>query len=654
MLPDRNTLAAWLGLCAVLLLAPVGLAQNAAQAPELAFEDGEAAFNWVQGWVRSEKGVPDDADLPDRPVTGVFGVYVTLREEGRILGRGQALRNDADQSIDQPGPAVQLAPLLAAATRQALDELRDKEMKRAIELDIADPDLFKQGLMAKRQRVQLDIQIGHSLESIVLPIDAEDAALLTTFAPGFHGLRMAGNLAGKADYAWPATELARNTPPLQLLFRLLDQQGYGPDVLPRVARGDGPSLQRFTVLHLVRPGPAQPMRQLIRGNLIVQQQVIDKRTLEGLAERTARFLDQLIVTDLAGQKLRVRGAYEPSRDRYDPKWSQERQAALLAYALMRHARIRFDEDNAGESMRSRALRVLRLVEQLEPEALPEPGKPRHLTAALMLMALCESPIDLEPAQIQLRQRLGKALVDLHHPEGGGYRVMAGADERLSRENAAVVTAALAAWYEQTRDRALIQPVWAVLTDLMKENNRQARVIDLLWVGHALAKAGPILAKNHPQPDTAAGDLAAWKQTLADNLALLSEQQIRSKPALGPDDVAGGFILTPAPPGSPPNPTWQSAMPLTIIALGLRDPDIVPPDSLFGPLLTAQLGARFLGQLMITQPSAYYLRDIEPALGGVRNTLWDNTLYPDSASMTLLAFTELQQTLTALEPKDDNP
>ena len=617
----------------------------------LAYEDGEAAFDWVQDWVRAEEGVPADDQLDNRPVAGVFGVYVTLREDGRVLGRGQALRDDVAEAIDGGGPAVQLAELCAAATRQALDELRDKKMKRAVELGINDPDLFKQALIATRQRVQVDIQIGHSLESIVLPQDGDEAAVFATFAPGFHGLRLSSPLVGEPDYAWPATELSRNTTPIRLMLWLMDKQGYAADDLPLVARADGPALQRFEVMHMVRPGPAQPMRQLIRGNLILNQQVIDARTIDGLAERVARFLDQLVVQDDTTRQIGVRGVYQPSMDRYAPQWAEPRQAALMCYALNRHAKIQFDAEAAGETMRSRVKRVLRLAEQMESDALPEPGKPKHLVAAFLLMALCESPVNLDPAQIALRDRLGQALIDLHHPEGGGFRVMADDDQRLPRASAAVITAALAAWYEQTRDRSRTEPILAVLSDLMQVNqgNDGSRVIDLVWVSHAISKAGDLLAKNNQDPDAAKETIDAWRAFLAEQITLLSEQQVRGKPVLGPSDVTGGFILKSPAPGSPPNPTWESAMPLSIIALGLRDPAVIAPDKIFGPLLTAQLGARFVGQLMVTQPSAYYLRNIDPALGGVRNTLWDNTLYPDCSSMALIALAELQQSLQELEP-----
>lgn len=655
MLPKCNILGLALALIMLIggepALAQEAGGQPAKDAPAVGWADGEAAFGWAQGWVRSKDGVPDDAKLPDRAVTSLFGVYVTLRDEGRVLGRGQAIRSDIKDAIDQPGKPIQLAPLLAAATRQALDELKDKQMKRAIELNIADPEVLEIAIQDTRNRVQLDVQLGHSLESIILPARAKDQAVFTTFAPGHHGLRLAGPLAGKADYAWPAIELSRNNSPPRQIFRLMDLQGYDADELPLVARADGPALQRFSVIHLVRSAPAQPMRQLTRGNVILQQQVIDNRTIAGLAERVARHLDQLITTDPRTGGELVRGTYQPSLERYAPQWADARETALLSYALTRHARIALDADLAGESMQARAKRVLRLVDQLAPAAIPDNQPPKHLTAAFLLLTLCETPQRLTPDQLVTRDRIGQALLSLKHPEGGGYCIEKDSDKRLPRASAAVVTAALASYYNNTRSKSLTKPVWDVLADLIKANENDPRVVDLLWVAHALDAAGPTLAKAQADPDTAAKTLDAWRKQLADYIELLSEQQIRSKPILGPEDVLGGFILEKLTPGTPPEPNWQSAMPTALLALGLRDTGIIPADKNFGPVLTAGLGARYLGQLIITPASAYYLRDNEPALGGVRRTLWDNTLYPDCSAITLIALAELQQTLIDLEPEE---
>lgn len=626
-----------------------------ADAPELGWADGEAAFGWVEGWVRGEAGVPADADLPGQSVTRLFGVSVTLRDQGRVLGRGEAYRKDVADTVDRPGKPVKMAGLLAAATRKALDELRDKQMKRAVELGIKDPKLFEQALLDTRKRVQVDLQLGHSLSSIVLPLNAPDNAVFTQYAPGYHGLRLSGPIAADASYAWPATELSRNTTPPRMVFTLLQDQGFDAQDLALVARGDGPALQRFKILHIVRTGAGQPVHQLTRGNLMLNQQVIDGRTIAGLAERVARYLDRLIYDNPRTGAPMARGTYLPSAQRYAPASSDPLETSLLCYATTRHAQVAIAANLTPEDMRERSKRALRLALRLAPDALPneQEAAPKHLTAAFVLLTLCETPVKLLPDQLVLRDRIGQTLLALKHPEGGGFRVALDNDQRLSRESAAVVTAALAAWHRQTRSKSLAEPVWSVLDQLLQANAKDPRAIDMFWISLSLDMSGQALAAAQPDPQAAAKKLEAWRAQQAEYLERLSDLQIRTTPVLGPNDVLGGFVYQEALPGTPPNPTWRSSLAVGVLAFALREPDIVPIEQAFGPILNAQLGARFLGQLIVTPASTFYMRDPQPAMGGVRNTLWDNTLSPVNASMVLLALAEMQQSLNELEVQSNN-
>lgn len=616
--------------------------------------EAEAGFGWVEDWVRRGEAVPEDAALPGTQVVGVFGACVTLRADGRVLGRGEAVREDVAAAIGGGGPAVRLAGLLAKATREALAEMRSKQMRRAVDLGINDPDLFDRGFRAARQQVQIDVQIGYGLTSIVLPLEEEQLAVFSQYAPGYHGLRLVGPIAEGGSLAWPATERSRNTSPPRTLFRLLEAQGYDAEDLELVARGDGPRLQRFDAMHLVRTGPDAPLRMLTRGDLVLDRQVIDGRTIAGLAERSARYLDRLVLEEPAGSgRYVVRGSYRPASGRYAPPWADGREAALLSYAMTRHARVAIEAGLAEQAARTRAERGLALALQLLPSASPDAGPMQHLTAAFVLLTLCETPGRLLPEQLVLRDRLGQRLMDLRHPGGGGYRVAADSDTRLSRSSASVVTAALASWHRRTRSKTIAPTVWAVMNELVQVNREAPDPVDWYWIAHALQQ-GEVLAKDVAASDRemdaadTAKTLGDWRSAQADYLAVLSDAQIRTRPTLGPDDVLGGFVLQDARPGSPPNPTWDSALPLGLVAFALREPTVVPENQVTAPLLTAELGARFLGQLMITETLAYDLRNPAPAIGGTRSTLWDSTLSPDASAMTLLALAELQRSLSALE------
>lgn len=651
MLPDHHTPATWalpglyvVGGWVVVFVLLVLLSRPAlGDGPEIAAADAQPAFEQVERWVRAG-AVP--VDRLKAPMTGVFGVQVILRDEGELIGRGSALRQDVADAIDQLGPEVDLNGLLAIATRSALEDAQDKLKRRAINLDLGRPELFELLLQEFYSRALVDVQIGYGLTSVLLPPAAADDAIFGQFAPGYHGLRMTGPLAPEADLLWPSAILARNTSPRSQLRQLLDRQGYNIEDLPLIARQGGPQLQRFQVYHIVRASQFQPARPLVRGNLALNQPLIDSRTLDGLVERIARHLEQKTLPAPQRDERLVRGPYHPSYNKVDPELAEPRQVALMCYAMMLHCERQFARDPNNEKNRQRAELVAQVIRRYADTALPGLEQNNHLTTAFMLMALNHGPVTVD---IALRDDLAKAVLAMRHPEGG-FRAVAGQDTRLSRATAAVLTAALAGQAIESNNPAYARAAWLGLAELFRVNQDDPKLVDLVWVSTALGRAGDRLAAASDDPDAVA-KLAGYRAFLSEQTELLIDQQIKAAPLLGPDDVVGGFLLSPAPAGSPPNPTWQSAMPLAIVALSLQDPGIIEPDRVHGPILALGLGARFINQLLLTRTNGYYLRDLAMADGGVRNTLWDNTLYLDCSSMSLIALTQFQSALDELNRRD---
>ncbi|MEM9416542.1 MAG: hypothetical protein AAGA29_13865 [Planctomycetota bacterium] len=662
----RHTLVpAWgavvLVLCC-LLSAPTARAQGlldgedgVGPAPTIEPSDGEVAFHLVQGWVRAGR-VPGDEALPSAPLTGVFGVYVSLRHDGRLMGRGVALRPDLGDTVDAEGPSVDVAKLLAQATRSALREVERAQRRRAVELSITDEDLFEQSLRTLHGELLVDVQIGHHLVSISLPANGPADAVFAQFVPGFHGLRMTGALMPDGDLIWPGNALMRNTSPRSQLVQLLDRQGFEDEDLVDVARPAGPRLERFEVVHFLQAGPNQPPRQLIRGNVVVPRRALDTQGLNGIVERIARHMDGKIDV-LNDGTLVLRGPYHPSYDRIDPGLARLRQGSLACFAMLVQSKSAQQRSPGDRLSRVRGDRALRVAQSLVPMAIPEQGKVQPVSAALLLLALCESPV---PVDEDLRDALGEALMSLHLAEGGfrepgEYGDQPGEVARVSRATQAVVTAALASWYTtmSEADPTVRRVVWRSMNELVAANRNDpdgARLADLTWLSVAYSRAGRQIA-GAMQEDDAQDKLAEMQAFFAEQMELLIDQQVQGVPLMGPDDVAGGYVTHNGILGAAPDPTWESAMPLAVIATVLRDEAIVEPNDIFGPLLSAQLGARFVAQLLITDANAYYLRDVQAASGGVRRSLWDNTLDLDCSSMALIALSELQSSLHLLEQRD---
>ena len=131
---------------------------------------------------------------------------------------------------------------------------------------------------------------------------------------------------------------------------------------------------------------------------------------------------------------------------------------------------------------------------------------------------------------------------------------------------------------------------------------------------------------------------------------LRDRQVSQPPApdAGPADVVGGFELSAAPEGTPPNPDWRSAYAVAFLASALREEGVVPAKDRLDWLLTCGLGARFLAQLMFDEPGCFFVRSLEDTRGGVRLALWDNRLAIPPTAVTLLAALELEETLRMFE------
>ena len=611
--------------------------------------DGAFAYQLVEAWVRAGQ-VPDDDALPKVMRTRLLGVQVTLRDEGRLVSQGGALRPDPGAAADHGGAPADLAVQLAGATRAALADLKLSQRRRALELDISDPGLLEQSIDDLRARLQVDVQVGHSLESVVLPAHGPDDAVFAQFVPGFHGLRLAGSLMPDGDLLWPANGLARNTSPRSQLIQLLDRQGYEAEDLDAIGRPSGPRLERFEVVHYLQATAVMSPRELVRGNAAARHQTLDTRALGGMAERIARHLDAKIVALPDGERV-LRGPYLPSYDQTRPELATTREAALACFALMAQSRSAQLSRPGDRVSLARAERAQALIDTVSELAYPAQGDARPVSVALLLLALCESPV---PVDEDARDALAQTLLDLRR-EGGGYRAADGDERRAARAVEGVITAALASWCVVTdpADPTVRPEVWDAMVRLALANREDpggARMADLTWLSVGYSRAGRQLAGmlDDPLVQTQLTELQVF---FAEQLRELVDQQVQGTPLLGPNDVAGGYVTRPGPAGGAPNPTWESAMPLAIVAAGLRDPAVVAPDEIFGPLLSAQLGAGFIAKLLITDANAYYIRNREAASGGVRRSLWDNTLDLDCSSMALIALSELQTTLYRLERRD---
>lgn len=615
--------------------APGGDAPGSLGAPLVDWSHAEHAHRLVETWLRA--GEVDREGLSPVRVTNLVGCRVTLRTNGFLIAMGDAVRPDVEAVVGQPGPPVDVVELVAQATEAALAELtrtlqdaelrarQDPALRRILE-ERPDARTLRPTPASIADRVLVDVQLARRLEPITIRRGAPPEAVFAAFAPGFHGLRSGRGMI------WPASALAANTSPNSQLVQLLDAINRRPEDVIVLGRPGGPPLQRFEVLHVVRPSLGLAPVRLTRGNVVLPPLAIDGRTLESLADQLAEHLKGRFTHDGL-----IRGTYHPTSNRYEPMWANAQEAALACYALARYSRNQLVNNPRDMIAQNLAIQVVATVRRLaaggEGAAAAGPS-----AGALLLLTLLDT--DLPAADDpQLRDALGAWLMGLRH-EGGGFRDPSSEKNALLNDaEQALVTAALAALYERTRDARIGEAVQASLDELWSRAEGSPNIAALPWFIAAQNRAGDLLARDDASRQST---LARRRDALGGLVDRLTRQQVIEPPLLGPHDVVGGFELVHGPPGAPPNPDWRTAQLLSFLAQALHDPAIVEGHNRFDWLITGGLAARFLAQLMMAEPSCFYARSPADALRGVRLALWDNRQSVSATAVSLLAVTQLQE------------
>ncbi len=632
----------------VLLLAATGSGVRAADpiidAPAVDWSVARSMYQLAEQWVKDEEVKRKAGERP-LLVSGVVGVRVTLRYGGLTLGVGDAL------GTARPQEAQDLRELVAAATEIALvnfKDARDRTFNRSVR-DQADKEI-KAGKKptinlpaAKPDPIPLvlDVQIAHSPTDILVADKAPPQTVYFQFAAGYHGLRMRNHLKPEASAVqWPASALASNLLPDSQIKRLMADVGYQADEMlqlePRVGRDKGPRLQRLDVIHLARASQDQPVTQLTRGNEVIPPQAVDLRTVEAMGRRLTSHLVQRLLPDGT-----LTGTYLPASDLFDPTKATDSDAALVALAMSRRVTMLGARDPNGLDYLNTREKAFVLIDTLRRKFSVQDPKEGEVDAhALLLLTLCEAPhlAELKDDREKLAARVAAAPVDK------GLFLNARSRAPLSWETQGILLAALAAQYEKSRDEKLatvleagLEAVWGAKLTLTEGVAAMPWIMDATARMHRLANPTDAKAKAAwLARATAAGDLLSM---------LRSKRLVRGKPALGPDDVVGGYDLINETGEGVPTPDWRSAYVLALLSQSLAVSDIQGKENANLVKLDATLNVRFLGQLMFDEPSLFYVRGKgREALDGVRFALWDNRLAVKPTAITLIAVTQLQQSL----------
>ena len=611
-----------------------------ATAPLLDWSHTRRAYRTASDWV-ANTAVPKPETIEPIKVADLAGVRVTLRYMGQTVGIGDATFDlgrfdDASQppartGVDRPAVVRDLMQMVAAATARALDDAAAQLAHSQRAADASSPDDARQPIhLAQIARsLVLDVQLARTPKRVRIPRGSTGPQMTYLFAPGFHGLRLlpaAARRSGASAWSWPASNLAANIAPTYQLIALLKKLGHNPHRdLPLVGAEDGPVLEQFEVIHVTRAGVRHPVEQLVRGNVPIRRHDMSDGTLDNMAKRMARHLLDRQRAD--GSFL---GAYKPTARAYKSPVATADHSAAAAYALQQFASAAVIA-GAGREQLDADVAVHRAIERVVAALQDRKQPPQPRAMALTVMTIMDSRrlSHLKAARDDLAERL----LSLRRDDGL-FTNRPNEGKPLDITSQSMIIAALGQLHDQTRD--------AVLGNAVAESN-DALVSRLGTDIPLTAAPWLILTQRHRLrhgSDADGHDLHV--EFVGGLITSLHRRHIARPPAVGPADVLGGFDLPGAPAGDiAPQPDATSAAALLAFAEALAHPGLIDPDEHLRLQLEAALAARFIAQLMFDESNIFYVRQPAAALGGVRQSLFDNTLDLPATATSLAAIVKLR-------------
>lgn len=565
-------------------IVPAGVSVLPLSAPD----PGEAlrAFNLVRGWL-------NDWQMGDQSAPPVAAACVTLRLDGRVVGRAEALGTEATAGRGVIEQAV------AAAMAQA-------EVRVPVSRDVLWEDRMREAGRAMR----LTLELG----GLPVPVEVasfEQAAVLVS--PGLTGVgaRVGTGAGARTALMFPSALVGAGMDAGAALASVAGEALGESDAAlagaPALA-ARGVRFLAFESVWVAEQGQDRTGVILQRGGRVFETRDVSTPMLRELGGRLA---DLLALPESAG------GSGAGSME-----------AALGAYALVRWSGTPGaggDEQRAAWGLRAHEVFA-------DAGASLEGATPAR--AALWAMvggALGPAPVGFarEGEVAVARGRAGEAL----------GRALAQA-EGLSPPVAAMVAWAGAARGGALGDPEVVDKAEAALRGAYTRTPAGEWVGLMPWAGwaeHEIAGARRRLAGS----DGALGGGAA----LRDMRDLVWRHQIGASDVGGGDrDFVGGIVFTR---GRQALPTWHSLRPLAYVATMLGDARLTPENEFPGQVLRMLSSLRFLRQLCA---DGAVMTWADGRAWGVRAATWTDEQPEEATALGLLVITETLRSLEAVSQR----
>ncbi|MCX5689418.1 MAG: hypothetical protein NTV94_06465 [Planctomycetota bacterium] len=572
-------------------------------------------YGRVEGAVRSMDPALI-ADLVERQ-GHLAASFVTLRLDGRVVGRGADVADDG-RTLAR---AVEVALQEASARLPKLNDATAARQKSGFAADLAISLELSGDLVPFQPETfaRIDLEVGRGTEGV--------AARFGTKVRAVSPASMLSNLTSPGDAMVVAISEASGDPTLAVRSNPKGQP-------PQIASEHRAVFYKFAATHLAQLSATQPPTFLFRGAKVVSDRAINTASLRLFADSMA---DWLIRWDGSHRESPdwPLGAFVPARGTFESKPASLAEYALVTFAIHRliavKAKFQDDPSNVWKWVRPGTMELAKI--RFGPGRLnqePLGGEVAGPLFGCMRALVAMAPYEHQPTVTGI---VPAELMPFEADLASAYTVKDGWNPRIpenTRAFVAFVLARRATLVAGELDGPRRKELAALaVRSLYRETKPAMLVMHMPWLGWAeqrMAEGGEIPAA------AALRDMRdmVWKfqMTAAD------------AGAEGPD-LIGGIVFTSS---SELLPTSQSLRPMAFLASMLGDSRLTDPAE--RPMQVSRMLAalRFVRQLALDHDATFNVADPGAALWGIRASAWDNRQTPEATALGLLTVCDSLESL----------
>ena len=411
------------------------------------------------------------------------------------------------------------------------------------------------------------------------------------------------------------------------------------------------SLYRFETIHLAQREPARSPFFAFRGDEIVPESKVDKKSIRALAQGIAEHLWNN--TWPGEEPFGLLGDYDPVAEQHDPPLASPMFQALGALALARYAQSPGLDDATRQTYMDRAAQLLIDVHTIgkgedDPYATPT-------SCAAIVCAALEAPAlqQHEAIGTLLDSAATTVLNTLQRDEAGNdvfrkptvekkqSNTRDTKSQQSGKQNSVDRTIAphgraLLAWAFTrlaAHERTDIEMAQRAVQAAWKDVTPDQAVILLPWIGWAEIELAEHTGGPMPHGEKIDTVIEALDNARLDRSA--------------PGDLVGGLPLRRGKSRRRLADT-QTLRPAAFMATAVRESRLTPSDQRWSALGRHLRTMRFVMQLQMTEHDLWRVRGVDAARGGLRNAAWDLSQPVAAQCMGLLTAVETLRTLHALE------